>query len=570
MELPRSRRSSHSPVRGMTECGPPYTSAVNEKKSSFKTPLLLSFVIIFVVVASWLSYDIFVSFVSDTQLAQSAVVLVGVDANISSASRIAAGGDVLPGKTSTEAGKIEDRTLGGLLPDLAEFEPGVCASRSQQPHRKNYFQPSKELIRRLRRYEVRHRKCAGRARNFFHPQSQSEKDDCRYVVWIAFSGLGNRLMTLMGAFLYALLTDRTLLVDGTKDMSELFCEPIPKSSWLLPPEFTEEWLKTVNESSPQRFAHNSTDGGGSSVTADFSYIHFTYTFDHKDETFFCDESQDQLESVPWVFMKSDNYLVPGYYFVSRFNSDLGALFPDRGLMFHLLGNYLFHPSDAAWAWITRFYRSYLSNQDRLLGIQIRTFRPGPLPSFSEQLQQCILNNSILPKVVADGHSELKQQISGLRELKNGTTVLMTSLESYYYDNLREYYLSRPTESGESVAIHQPSHEGKQRTDNIGHDIKAWAEIYLLSLSDSLITSGWSTFGYAAQALAGVRPWILLKSEDDQVPDPPCVRAKSVEPCYHQFPIGNFKCPSKDAAHDRNSFAYLQPCEDVFFGAKLVQ
>ncbi|KAL3696248.1 hypothetical protein R1sor_010324 [Riccia sorocarpa] len=518
MELPRSRRPSQSLVGGKTECGLPYASVGNEKRS--RTPVVLSCMIILALVASSLYYDLFLSFVCDSQSDKSPDGLFGVEAHISSTSVAARSGNVLPERTSS----IEDRTLAGLLPDPSEFEPDVCASRNHQPHRKNYFQPSKELISRLRRYEVRHRECASQARNFFRTQKRGKKGDCRYVVWIGYSGLGNRLMSLSSAFLYALLTDRILLVDGTKHIGDLLCEPIPKASWLLPPEFTVEWLQALNESSPQRFRHlpNSTDGGGKLQTADFSYVQLTHTSDHRDESFFCDESQDHLESVPWVFMKTNNYLPPAYYFVSKFSADLAALFPDREVLFHVLGNYLFHPSDMAWEWITRFYRSYLSDRDRLVGIQIRTFHDSPLPHFAEQLQQCILNNDLLPKVVAG--SVPKPQISGLRGPKNGTTVLMTGLDSYYFDNLRDYFLSGPTESGEIVAIHQPSHEGYQQTDIISHDLKAWAEIYLLSLSDTLITSGWSTFGYSAQSLAGIRPWILFRATDDKMPDTPCVRA----------------------------------------------
>ncbi|KAL2608646.1 hypothetical protein R1flu_027219 [Riccia fluitans] len=516
---------------GETECGLP---SIKKKKSSAVTPM-------------------------------TAAVLFGVDANAEETS------------TTETPKKIQDRTLGGLLPELSEFEPGVsCESRSHQPHRKNYFQPSKELIQRLRRYEARHRKCAGRARSFFRArESQGEKDDgCRYVVWTAIYGLGNRMITLTSAFLYALLTDRVLLVERTKETTNLFCEPIPNASWLLPPEFTYEWLQSLNESSPQRFAHNNfTDYSDTSTgTADFSYIHLIWNNDDEDKTFFCDESQDQLENVPWLFMRADEYLLPSYFFLSRFKADLDALFPDKEAVFNLLGNYLFQPSDVMWTRITRYYRSYLANHDRLVGIQVRTYQPkSPLPNVLEQLQQCILKNDLLPKVIADdGRSVVKPQTSGLQEPNNGSTVvLMTSLESYYYDSLTEYYLSGPTESGESVTIHQPSHDGTQQTGILVHDIKAWAEIYLLSLSDSLITSGWSTFGYAAHALAGIRPWILFGVVDDQVPDPPCVRAKSVDPCYFHIPVGNIKCPSKDVPDDKHIFPYLQSCEDNNNGVKLV-
>ncbi|PRQ45003.1 putative Type 1 galactoside alpha-(1,2)-fucosyltransferase [Rosa chinensis] len=37
--------------------------------------------------------------------------------------------------------------------------------------------------------------------------------------------------------------------------------------------------------------------------------------------------------------------------------------------------------------------------------------------------------------------------------------------------------------------------------------RACSEMYLLSLTDVLITISWSTFGYVAQSLGGLTPWI---------------------------------------------------------------
>ncbi|KAL3702457.1 hypothetical protein R1sor_020479 [Riccia sorocarpa] len=557
MELVRSGRLLE--VDGEKKSGLPGISAVKDKKS--RSPVLLSCGLFVAAVTLLLYCNLPVPLIFQSRMyVESSAVVSRID------------GDASISRSSTETRKPQDPTLGGLLPDLSEFDSGgSCKSRSQQPHRKNYFQPSNELIRRLRRYEARHVKCAARAaRNFFQP-GEFQDDDCRYVVWTQASGFGNRMITLVSSFVYALLTDRTLLVERTEETAVLFCEPFPRASWLLPSEFPVEFIYSLNETSPHRFAHNFTDDQGgrdnSTETADFSYINLTWTHDDEDNTFFCDENHVQLERVPWVFMRSDQYIVPSYFFLSRFTSDLGALFPDKEAVFNLLGNYLFQPSDAVWPRITRYYRSYLANYDRFLGIQIRTYQAkSPLPNFSQQLQQCILQNNLLPKVVADGDSV---DISGLREPKNGSTaVLVTSLDSYYYDNLTEYYLSGPTENGESVTIHQPSHDGAQQTGVASHDLKAWAEIYLLSLSDSLIISGWSTFGYAANGLAGIRPWILPNVNDDRVHDPPCVYAKSVEPCNFAFPFRLFKCPSKDVSDDRN-FTFVQPCVDYTDGMKLV-
>ena len=73
------------------------------------------------------------------------------------------------------------------------------------------------------------------------------------------------------------------------------------------------------------------------------------------------------------------------------------------------------------------------------------------------------------------------------------------------------------------------------TDKENHDIKAWMEINLLSFSDVLVTSAWSTFGYAAQGLGGLRPWILTRPKDAVMPKPTCYWEISMEPCFHLPP-----------------------------------
>ncbi|BFI28162.1 xyloglucan fucosyltransferase [Marchantia polymorpha subsp. ruderalis] len=577
MELPRSRRSAHSPLGRKSDSAHTHTPVADEKGS--RLPVLLSSVLL-LALGGTLLYTTSFSLNCGDQLEQSLSPSFESDSSAPTIRKVLDGG-VLPTSHVLDELKLSDadNTLGGLLADLSEFDSNSCASRAQHLQRKTKFKPSQELVQRLRRYEAQHRKCASRAKDFGQPKSGSRvevhdseapEEDCRYVVWIAYSGLGNRLMTLVSAFLYALLTNRILLVDRSSDMSKLFCEPIPRTSWLVPSEITVEFVQGLNESSPQRFRHGSSTAGDNSSTAEFSYVHLTHTSDSGDEMFFCDSGQQQLDTKPWLFIKSNSYTVPGLFFITQFRADLSVLFPDKEAVFHLLGRYLFHPSDAVWGWITRFHKSYLAHHDQQVGIQIRTFDDSPLPYFLEQIQECVEQHELLPKVVKNVDSIRRSeelQLQNLQASEKDITVLVTSLHPYYYENLRDVYLSGPTEGGESVSVHQPSHEGWQKTNTFGHDLKAWADIYLLSLSDVLLTSGWSTFGYSAQALAGVSPWILPRSTDGQVPNPVCVKARSMEPCFHRPPL--LKCKIPEGANPATILPYVQPCEDVKWGIKLI-
>jgi len=56
-------------------------------------------------------------------------------------------------------------------------------------------------------------------------------------VLVSYRGLENRILTATSAFLYAVLTDRVLLLDGNTSLGDIFCEPFPGTSWLLPQHF---------------------------------------------------------------------------------------------------------------------------------------------------------------------------------------------------------------------------------------------------------------------------------------------------------------------------------------------
>ncbi|XP_066361203.1 galactoside 2-alpha-L-fucosyltransferase-like [Miscanthus floridulus] len=124
-------------------------------------------------------------------------------------------------------------------------------------------------------------------------------------------------------------------------------------------------------------------------------------------------------------------------------------------------------------------------------------------------------------------------------------------------------------AGEAVSAHQPSHEEYQRSGARSHEHKAWAEIYLLSLTDVLVTTGMSTFGYVAQGLGGVRPWVLYKATNSStVPDPPCGWDVSMESCFHKPP--SYDCRLKQWATDiSKDVPYIQHCDDLSWGLKLV-
>ncbi|KAL6606867.1 hypothetical protein ACP70R_042520 [Stipagrostis hirtigluma subsp. patula] len=481
--------------------------------------------------------------------------------------------------------RSHDKLLGGLLAD--GFDERTCHSRYQSAvYRRNTGRrPSPHLVSKLRRHEVLQRQCGPGTAAYSHAleQLRSGKSggvgtpECKYLVSISYSGLGNRILAAASAFLYALLTDRVLLVDPSYEMGDLFCEPFPDTTWLLPPGFPLSGYTNFSVSSPESWGNMlksgavRTDGGGDDASAAqlpaFAYVHLNHDATDQDKFFFCDEDQRLLRRIPWLVMRTDNYIVPGLFLVMAFQEELGALFPEPDAVFHHLGRYLLHPSNRVWGLVTRYYDAYLAAAQHRVGIQVRVFGSDPSsPELLEQITACTQKQGLLPEVLTEAEAEPAAVAARSRRSK---AVLVTSLKSWYYEKLKSMYWEHAAATGEAVSVHQPSHEEFQRFGARSHDAKAWAEMYLLSLTDALVTTGWSTFGYVAQGLAGLRPWVMYKPENEtQVPDPPCGRDVSMEPCFHAPPF--YDCRLKRGADTGKIVPQVQHCIDMSWGLKLVR
>ncbi|EPS71435.1 hypothetical protein M569_03324, partial [Genlisea aurea] len=452
------------------------------------------------------------------------------------------------------------------------FDEESCISRYESlsyHHSSKLNQASPYLVSKLRSYETRHKRCM----ELYNTTVLSLKhntselfNDCKYIVWISSSGLGNRIITVISTFLYALLTDRVLLIDrGSADiMPKLFCEPFPGSSWFLPLDFPLiPKFSDFNGDSPDSFGSllNHHSHSDLPFQRNYVYLHLDHDYNDRDKLFFCNQHQKYLQNTLWLVITSNNYFIPSLFFISGFQSELNELFPDKETVFHLLGRYMFHPTNEAWALVSRYYNAYLSKADVTVGIQIRVhWRSGMLDYVLSQILSCSMDEGILPQI-----DKIERLNNTTRNKTSLVDVMIVSLDKGYLEHIRDVYWENPTTTGEFVSVHQPSSEEYQQFGNSKHDMKAWVEMYLLSLTDKLITSAYSTFGYVAQGLSGRRSWVLYNPENGEVPNPPCQRVISMEPCFHAAP--SHDCNERDAI---SVAPYLMHCEDVKFGLKLVE
>ncbi|AQL01158.1 galactoside 2-alpha-L-fucosyltransferase isoform X1 [Zea mays] len=491
------------------------------------------------------------------------------------------------------AARHDDRLYNGLLTD--SFDEESCHSRYQSAmyRGKPGRRPSAYLISKLRRHEALQRRCGPGTTAYSNALEQLRAGsmstiappECAYIVSISYSGLGNRILAAASAFLYAVLTDRVLLVDPSNDMDDLFCEPFPGTTWLLPPGFPVANYTGFGVDTAESYGNMVrnkvvVESGGVADAAStagrrlplpaFAYVHLHNDATVEDNYFFCDGDQRLLRRVQWLAVRTDSYIVPGLFLVQAFQGELDRMFPERDAVFHHLGRYLFHPSNHVWGLVTRYYDAYLATAQQRVGIQVRVFGAQPnSPELLEQITSCTQKQKLLPELrLATGEPTPPPPPVPASRARS-KAVLVTSLKSWYYEKLKSMYWEHAAATGEAVSVHQPSHEEYQRSGARSHEHKAWAEMYLLSLTDVLVTTGVSTFGYVAQGLAGVRPWVLYKSTNSSaVPDPPCGWDVSMEPCFHKPP--SYDCRLKQWTADiSKDVPYIQHCHDLTWGLKLV-
>ncbi|KAF2558003.1 hypothetical protein F2Q68_00013353 [Brassica cretica] len=467
-------------------------------------------------------------------------------------------------------------TTGELL--AKAFDQKSCLSRYQSSlYRKpSPYKPSLDLISKLRSYEKLHKRCAPgtesykRATENLHKLSDGSGEQCQYIVWVPLSGLGNRILSLVSVFLYALLTGRVILVDQRNDINDLFCEPFPDASWLLPLGFPlTNQIDRFNWRSPRSFGnmlkHHRLISNSSikSFQTSYLYLHLVHNYGEYDQMFFCQGDQSLIREVPWLIVKSDNYFVPSLWLLPRFQSELTKLFPKKDTVFHHLEQTRGSGFRYGFSIAQGFSSSYST---RLYHVhKERNCYPKHKKKKKKNHRKSIFSQTLF----LAGRAFYKKSDISKKTTPKLRAVLVTSLNPEYSNNLKRVYWERVSSTGDVIiGVYQASQEMHQQRNKKLHNQKALAEIYLLSLTDNIVTSAWSTFGYVAQGLGGMKPWILYKPENYTVPDPSCGRATSMEPCFHSPPL--YGCEANTGGTDALKIAspFVRRCEDRVSGIKL--
>ncbi|KAG0611498.1 hypothetical protein M758_7G144700 [Ceratodon purpureus] len=414
----------------------------------------------------------------------------------------------------------------------------------------------------LREYANLHRTCVqqmGDVTNFF--LRRKHINGCKFVVAgvSAGSGIGNKALSIVSALLYAVLTQRVLLVPQVTAVPGVFCEPFEGSSWMVDPE--QVWA----ESKKRQDLWDSLESFYRKVDArdkahlNIKPIYAVSTTKHWDAQpeprFFCDTEQAHYTQVEWINFRNNLYFVPKLFAVPSFRPVLEDIFPNRKVFTHLLRTVML-PCNPVWGRVKQVHYAHFQHSDRRIGIQERYFHGKDdfdlLHAVTEDnVVSCLVLQGLLPipqnRATQGKLNDLPQShpisnpVDPLAPLRV-TTIFIASLYQSLANRLTKDYIRTHLDSGDAVGLVQLTHEDQQYF-GVEVDRQALAEILCLSLTDHLVLTPQSTFGTLAQGYGGLVPWFIDLRPNTPTP---CVRAQSTETCYQIPATKLYTCP-----HDVN-------------------
>ncbi|KAF3791306.1 Galactoside 2-alpha-L-fucosyltransferase [Nymphaea thermarum] len=350
--------------------------------------------------------------------------------------------------------------------------------------------------------------------------SSSGRPNCRYLIWRpSGDGLGNRLLSLVSSFLYAIMSARVLLIDYPP-WHDLFCEPFLGSTIQLPApnklnNWVGHWYTEFRDARCGARITSSNTAICNDTTVNLSLDHDTPIREY--ESVSCPMGFARLRNVPFVYIRECNqYMIPGFYINPLLSPLLDVLFPQRNA-FHLLARFLLFPNDAVW-------NSIKSNLDfdasRRIGVQIREFEKGKYTSaYDANIVRCIKKKGgFFPR-------RYRKRI----QMAEYFSIFVATLEKHHVEEMNKAMRVVEEESGKKFTVKWQVVDGKEMHDS-QHQKEALIDMWVLSMSHVLITSFESTFGYIATGLSGVVPFFLDKEDGGS-----CTMGNGLEPCFHAAP-----------------------------------
>lgn len=324
-----------------------------------------------------------------------------------------------------------------VLPDFKlPPKPATCRHRWTKYLEQNQSLRNRPLEDALKRYVRLHDKhlrdiSVEAAMNISLTSNQNK---IRYLVWFpASEDIAGQLLSLVSAYLFALLTDRVLLVDLPADeMEHVICQPFPRSSWYLPESIkgrlkqASKALHSVKTRQPVRMAKLVLRKGDMQDDKHLLSCHGTLklVFGH----------------IQWLTIQSDYSFIESITNNRAHQNQLKVLFGTLEVpkLYAILHRQLIHPSNFVWEKITiqyhRFFSDHLPKPRRVVLHTGSNFQLSDKElDIIEFLKTNVsLRNATSVYLIPESHQKLfKEEIP--QGFLIGSTIGVYSKESFLYD-----------------------------------------------------------------------------------------------------------------------------------------
>lgn len=414
-------------------------------------------------------------------------------------------------------------------------------------------------------YSNLHRECmqkVGDIGGYFLQKNSSS--GCKFLVADVSnrSEFGDKLLVLASSLLYAILTQRVILIPGSTLTPSYMCEPFAGSSWLLDSSSTFALLSSSSRDlwETDREMFRSTDwhrrpcSSSPNARAQPPYAAAGIGMDQwqPQQTFYCTRQQISYSETTFVYLSGFVYTIPKLFASPVLGPALEALFPDRIVLTRLLRS-AFLPGNPIWKRVKVLHQGYLQPAHHRVGIELRynsavSRHKSMKRVINQRITDCLIESDILPNFTNTWEKRTTHQPSEPSEPPVVINqVLISSLQLDLKDHLTRIYERNPTLTRQAVGVVQVSQSSGTQQFSIQADVEAFKEALLLSFSDQLLVTPMSTLGSVAQAYGALIPWFIDVRKDGWFSRfGTCQRGQTIEACNH-FATKKYACSSSDSS-----------------------
>ncbi|CAI7876842.1 unnamed protein product [Closterium sp. NIES-54] len=259
----------------------------------------------------------------------------------------------------------------------------LCWSKAEMPcyaGSRGMAARSETLKRKLRAYHEYRRECDAKE-NITSLKTKlraGNATECRYLLWHfkPGDGQGNQFISLVSAFVYALLTNRVFLLLTGMGPAKLMCQPFEGARWFVYSDVPDErWdatlvgMRIAYQYFPERVAAIQNGTSDTMDVPNIAQVSLHHT-EQNTSLFFCPSEQQWLARVPSLLLLANQFFLPSLFHHPSFRRHIQDLFPS-GRIFQTVSQLIMFPNNRLWAAITDNIHRRAAPAAARVGLQLR-------------------------------------------------------------------------------------------------------------------------------------------------------------------------------------------------------